>query len=147
MAALGLTACSSGARPADPNPAPAEASGAPSDETGRGSIELDDELRVSTAGWSTNFARHDVNLSEINSGGPGKDGIPAIDEPVFEPLSNGGWLEDQEPVISVGVDDQWRAYPISILVWHEIVNDTLAGRPITVTFCPLCHTAIVFDRT
>ncbi len=101
---------------------------------------------MTTAGWSTDFARHEVNLSEIISGGPGKDGIPAIDAPVFESLSNGGWLEDQEPVISVGIDDQWRAYPISILVWHEIVNDTLAGRPITVTFCPLCHTAIAFNR-
>ena len=108
--------------------------------------DLDEELRVSTAGWSTDFSRHDVDLSEIISGGPGKDGIPAIDEPGFEPLGEVDWLSDAEPVIAFGIGETWRAYPIQILIWHEIVNDTVADQPVTVTFCPLCHTAIVFNR-
>jgi hypothetical protein len=106
----------------------------------------EDELRVTTFGWSTDFSRHEVPLGEFIGGGPGKDGIPAIDEPKFQPISDVDWLEDQEPVIAVGIDEQWRAYPIQILVWHEIVNDNLAGQPITVTFCPLCHTGITFNR-
>jgi hypothetical protein len=85
-------------------------------------------------------------LDEIISGGPGKDGIPAIDDPTFEAVASVGWLQPQEPVIAVGIGDDWRAYPIQILVWHEIVNDTLADAPVTITFCPLCHTAIAFDR-
>jgi hypothetical protein len=104
------------------------------------------ELRVSTAGWSTDFSQHTVPLGEIISGGPGKDGIPAIDEPAFEAVASVSWLEPQEPVIAFGMDGEWRAYPIQILVWHEIVNDTVADTPVTITFCPLCHTAIAFDR-
>ncbi|MGQ0608152.1 MAG: DUF3179 domain-containing protein [Chloroflexota bacterium] len=105
------------------------------------------ELSVSTAGWSTDFTRHDVPLDEFLSGGPGKGGIPAIDDPRFGEISSIDWIEEQEPVIMLGVDDEWRAYPIQILIWHEIVNDEISGVPVAVTFCPLCHTAIVFDRT
>jgi Protein of unknown function (DUF3179) len=106
----------------------------------------DEGLRVSTAGWATDFARHEVPLDEIISGGPGKDGIPAIDEPTFLPVDRVDWLVEREPVIAFGIGDDWRAYPIQILVWHEIVNDEVAGTPVTITFCPLCHTAIAFDR-
>jgi hypothetical protein len=141
---LMLAACTPGA--SAPSPAPESAPSNGDAVATDASPSLSDELRVSTSGWATDFSRHDVPLNEFLSGGPGKDGIPALDEPKFEPLSNGGWLEDQEPLIAVGIDGQWRAYPIQILVWHEIVNDTLAGVPITVTFCPLCHTSIVFDR-
>ncbi|MCV0402478.1 MAG: DUF3179 domain-containing protein [Chloroflexi bacterium] len=105
------------------------------------------ELSVRADGWSTDFTRHEVPLDEFLSGGPGKDGIPAIDDPKFAEIGAIDWLEDQEPVIMVGVEDEWRAYPIQILMWHEIVNDTIAGVPVAVTFCPLCHTAIAFDRT
>jgi hypothetical protein len=107
----------------------------------------DEGLRVSTAGWSTDFARHEVPLDEIIGGGPGKDGIPAIDEPKFLPIDGVDWLVDREPVIAFGIGDDWRAYPIQILIWHEIVNDVVADVPVVVTFCPLCHTAIAFDRT
>jgi hypothetical protein len=106
----------------------------------------DEGLRVSTAGWSTDFSRHDIPLGEIISGGPGKDGIPAIDEPNFLPVERVDWLVEREPVIAFGIGDDWRAYPIQILVWHEIVNDVVADTPVTITFCPLCHTAIAFDR-
>lgn len=104
------------------------------------------ELRVSSAGWSTDFSRHDVPLGEIIGGGPGKDGIPAIDDPKFLPVEGVDYLNDREPVIAFGLEGAWRAYPIQILVWHEIVNDEVAGKPVTITFCPLCHTAIAFDR-
>jgi hypothetical protein len=104
-------------------------------------------LRVSTAGWATDFSRHQVPLDEIISGGPGKDGIPAIDEPKFLLIDRVDWLVDREPVIAFGIGDDWRAYPIQILVWHEIVNDVVADTPVAITFCPLCHTAIAFDRT
>ncbi|MBA2634477.1 MAG: DUF3179 domain-containing protein [Chloroflexi bacterium] len=107
----------------------------------------DDGLRVTTAGWSTDFTRYDVPLDEIIGGGPGKDGIPAIDEPKFLPVDRADWLVEREPVIAVGIGDDWRAYPIQILIWHEIVNDVVADTPVTITFCPLCHTAIAFDRT
>jgi hypothetical protein len=136
------------------SPPPAGTDGAPSpeaspDETDATtpSPELSTELSVSTRGWATDFSRHEVPLNEFLSGGPGKDGIPAIDEPKFQPTDEVDWLEDQEPVIAFGIDDEWRAYPIQILMWHEIANDTVAGAPVAVTFCPLCHTAIVFDRT
>jgi hypothetical protein len=96
--------------------------------------------------WKTDFDKRSVELSEIEPGGPPKDGIPPIDTPRFETALNVDWLRDREPVIVVTHEGVTRGYPLQILVWHEIVNDTLAGRPIAVTFCPLCNTAIVFDR-
>jgi hypothetical protein len=106
-----------------------------------------DELGVPTAGWATDFSRHRVPLSEFQSGGPGKDGIPSIDTPRFVAVEEAGeWLADREPVVELELDRVARAYPIQILVWHEIVNDEVAGTPVAVTFCPLCNTALVFDR-
>jgi hypothetical protein len=97
--------------------------------------------------WRTDFSRHTVPLSEIVSGGPPKDGIPAIDRPRFETVQSAdGWLDAREPVIVVEHDDSARAYPLQILMWHEIVNDKIGDLPIVVTFCPLCNTALVFDR-
>jgi hypothetical protein len=107
----------------------------------------DNELSVETGGWKTDFSKHTVPLSEFRSGGPGKDGIPAIDEPKFVSIEEADeWLDDREPVIELEVEGEARAYPIQILIWHEIVNDTVAGQPVAVTFCPLCNTALVFDR-
>ena len=99
-----------------------------------------------TSGWRTDFTRHSVPISEITFGGPPKDGIPAIDRPRFVPAPDVTFLGPREPVLSVEIAGQARAYPMQILIWHEIVNDTLAETPITVTFCPLCNTALVFDR-
>ena len=88
-----------------------------------------------------------VDLSEIMSGGPPKDGIPAVDSPKFISTAKAGeWLDEKEPVIVIDVGGHARAYPIQILMFHEIVNDTIAGRPLTVTFCPLCNASIVFER-
>lgn len=102
------------------------------------------------AAWpKTDFSRHSVPLDEITSGGPGKDGIPAIDDPKFievDKLDPDKGMGKTEPVISVHINGERRAYPIQILMWHEIVNDTVGGVPIAVTYCPLCNSAIVFDR-
>lgn len=94
----------------------------------------------------TDFSKHNVDLSEIRSGGPSKDGIPPIDRPQFEPVAEITDLTASEPVISLSVDGDARAYPLGILTWHEIVNDVVGGRPVAVTFCPLCNAAIAFER-
>ncbi|HKA50635.1 MAG TPA: DUF3179 domain-containing protein [Candidatus Dormibacteraeota bacterium] len=103
--------------------------------------------RFSRDAWKTNFDKHSVPLTEIISGGPPKDGIPSIDHPKFVAAADANaWLKPAEAVIALTVGGQSRAYPMQILIWHEIVNDTVGGTPVTVTFCPLCYTAIAFDR-
>jgi hypothetical protein len=103
--------------------------------------------QVSEAQWQTDFDRHTVPIDEITSGGPGKDGIPAIDRPRFESTSEADrWLADREPVVILVIGDSAKAYPLQILMWHEIVNDELGGVPVSITFCPLCNTALAFDR-
>ncbi len=98
--------------------------------------------------FETDFSKRIVPFSEILSGGPPKDGIPAIDEPKFTSVYEADdWIQGVEPVIFVQVGNDARAYPIQILIWHEIVNDTVGDLPLTVTFCPLCNTAIAFERT
>ncbi len=95
----------------------------------------------------TDFARRSVPLQEIQSGGPPKDGIPAIDRPRFESVAAAArWLDAREPVIALALSGEAKAFPLSILIWHEIVNDRLGETPITVTFCPLCNASIVFER-
>ena len=94
----------------------------------------------------TDFSKHSVAFEEIMSGGPPKDGIPSIDDPKFVPLSEAKDLAATEPVVSFKIGDDARAYPLRILIWHEIVNDTVGGVPVSVTYCPLCNSAIVFDR-
>ena len=95
----------------------------------------------------TNFCKHSVDYSSIISGGPPPDGIPPIDNPTFEDIQSADeWLEDIEPVISFEVNGDARAYPLQIMTWHEIVNDTVGGEPVVVTFCPLCNTALAFAR-
>ncbi|WP_435106388.1 DUF3179 domain-containing protein [Arhodomonas sp. AD133] len=84
---------------------------------------------------------------ETLPGGPGKDGIPAIDEPQFVAADGAGdWLADGDIIFGVVLDGHARAYPQRVLVWHEIVNDRLAGQPVSVTYCPLTATAIGFHR-
>ena len=97
-------------------------------------------------GWATDFTQHSIDYSEILSGGPPKDGIPSIDEPSFIDVSASDNLDELEPVIGLEINGDARAYPLRILMWHEIVNDTVGGQPVTVTYCPLCNAALVFDR-
>ncbi|RME12189.1 MAG: DUF3179 domain-containing protein [Ardenticatenia bacterium] len=97
--------------------------------------------------FSTDFTRHSVPYREILSGGPPKDGIPAIDAPRYVSVEEADeWLRDREPVVLFALNGDARAFPLQILTWHEIVNTEVGGVPVTVTFCPLCNTAIVFDR-
>jgi hypothetical protein len=97
--------------------------------------------------FTTDFTRHTVSYREIRSGGPPKDGIPAIDNPQFIDVAAADeWLQPVEPVILVEIEGVAKAYPLQVLMWHEIVNDTVGEVPVAVTFCPLCNTAIAFDR-
>lgn len=97
--------------------------------------------------WQTDFCTVGVALSEIRSGGVPRDGIPPIDAPLFESVETASaWLQPQSPVIAVEINDEAKAYPLAILTWHEIANDELGGEKIAVTFCPLCNSALVFDR-
>jgi Protein of unknown function (DUF3179) len=95
----------------------------------------------------TDFSKRTVDLAEIESGGPPKDGIPAIDRPRFvgTPAAR-AWLKAKEPVIVLRLGKDVRAYPLQILMYHEIVNDTVNDVPVAVTFCPLCNASIVFER-
>ena len=88
-----------------------------------------------------------TNWSEIMSGGPPKDGIPALSDPSFIAVADEVRIEPRESVISVEIEGETpRAYPIRYLTWHEIVNDEVGGVPVAVTFCPLCNSGLVFDR-
>lgn len=98
-------------------------------------------------GWTqTDFSKHSIEWNEIISGGPPKDGIPPIDAPLFRSVAAETAISDIEPVISLEVNGDARAYPLRVLIWHEIANDTVGGVPVAVTYCPLCNAAIVFDR-
>ncbi|MAG13831.1 MAG: hypothetical protein CMN78_04475 [Spirochaetales bacterium] len=89
-----------------------------------------------------------VHPSEIKSGGPPPDGIPSIDNPKFVSVKEAdSWLADDDIVVVYQQDDIARFYPFQILVWHEIVNDTVDGFPLLITYCPLCGSAIAFERT
>lgn len=101
----------------------------------------------STRNWQTDFAKHSAPFDEILSGGPPKDGIPAIDRPDFVSIGEADrWLADREPLVVFEHDGEVRGYPWQILIWHEIVNDEVGGLPVSITYCPLCNTAIAFDR-
>ncbi len=113
---------------------------------GSSAVALDPVTQWRIAWPRTDFSLATVDLTEIRDAGPGKDGIPAIDQPRFVPLVEYQGAEGDEPVIGVRIGDQSRAYPLRILIWHEIVNDILGGVPIAVTYCPLCNTSVVFDR-
>jgi hypothetical protein len=107
-----------------------------------------DSTRISTRVWETDFRYHTVDYQSIFSGGVGRDGgIRPLDDPVPTDIASADeWIGPLEPVIVLEIGDVARAYPLQIMTWHEIVNDELAGVPVTVTFCPLCNSAVVFDR-
>ena len=87
-----------------------------------------------------------IDTAELLSGGPPPDGIPAIDRPKFLAADYVDFLEDEEPVLAIEIGDDARAYPLQVMTWHEIVNDTVDGVPVAVTYCPLCNTAIAYGR-
>lgn len=105
-----------------------------------------DPVRRWAGSWpSTDFSRALVPFAEIRPGGPARDGIPSIDAPRFASIDEAA-IPGVEPVVSVALGGEARAYPLRILIWHQIVNDRIAGIPVAVTYCPLCNAAIVFDR-
>ena len=98
-------------------------------------------------GWTTNFEISLVRFDEIFSGGVPRDGIPPIDDPKFTDFAEAvQFVAGREPVVALRVNGEARAYPLQILTYHEIVNDVIGGRPVAVTFCPLCNSSVVFDR-
>jgi len=127
LAAFALSACGGG---------PSE--GVPGGEAPPGLAE----------GFTTDFSKHSVPLDDFVGGGPPKDGIPSIDDPKFLTVSEADdFLADPEPVAVLDLEGEVRLYPIQILVWHEIVNDDLAGEPVAVTYCPLCNSTVAFSRS
>ena len=104
-------------------------------------------LKASTGSWNTDWERRTIELFELLHGGPPRDGIPSIDAPKHVGAEEAGpWLKGNEPVIALIRQGDARAYPLQILIWHEIVNDVVGGDPVLITFCPLCNSSIVFDR-
>ncbi len=128
-------------------------SGPPASPTPRpvaDSDNLEDEPppRGAEQEFTTDFSKHSISYSEVLSGGPPKDGIPAIDEPKFISVEEAeAWLKPNEPVVFIQLNGEAKAYPLQILMWHEIANDLIGETPVVVTFCPLCNTAIAFERT
>lgn len=102
--------------------------------------------RWAREGWKTDFAQKSIGLEEILSGGIGRDVIPPIDKPVFKLVDEVTHVADTEPVVGVEINGDARAYPLQIMTWHEIVNDQFGETPVAVTYCPLCNSAIVFER-
>jgi len=94
----------------------------------------------------TNGIKHNIPLDKIKGGGPPKDGIPSIDNPIFANVPDSQFMSDSDTVIGLEINGETKAYPIFILVWHEIINDKVGGIPVAVTYCPLCYTNQVFER-
>ena len=139
-ALLAVVVAACGSEATDPPPE-SEATDAPSEGASG------DSPPFSTAGWETDFSNHSVPLDEFVGGGPPKDGIPSIDAPQFISVDEADrFLDSREPVAVVELDGEVRAYPIQILIWHEIVNDEIAGQPVAVTYCPLCNSTVAFSR-
>ena len=97
--------------------------------------------------FKTDLSKRSIELSELKGGGPPKDGIPSIDNPQFISVSAAEvWLDEREPVMWLDHAGETRVYPLQILMYHELVNDRIGELPILVSYCPLCQSAIVFDR-
>lgn len=103
---------------------------------------LDSEIKTTSDG-----IKYIIHPSDLKSGGPPKDGIPAIDNPKYVTVDEADqWIQDNELVLVIRHKNITRAYPLQIMVWHEIVNDKIAGDPILITYCPLCGSGIAYER-
>ncbi|MCU0512164.1 MAG: DUF3179 domain-containing protein [Anaerolineae bacterium] len=100
---------------------------------------------ISLAGWQTDVNLREVPLGDFRAVGDRDDVVP-VDQPLFAPAAGVDWLTDTSPVIAVEVNGAARAYPLAVLVQHQVVNDTVGGRPLAITYCPLCNSAIAYDR-
>ena len=94
----------------------------------------------------TDFKKTSISFSEIVTDGPRRDQIPPVTDPKYIQAADDKDLGPMEPVISVIINGDARAYPLRILLWHEIVNETIGGVPVLVSYCPLCNSGVVFDR-
>ena len=108
-------------------------------------------LAQSILAWQSEFPQGDfteksVPYREFEDDGNTRDSIPPIYDPVFVPVAQATQFGDFEPVISVTVNGDARAYPLQIMLWHEIVNDIVGGEPLLITYCPLCNSGVVFSR-
>jgi hypothetical protein len=108
-------------------------------------------LKENVQHWSREFPKTDftnrrIELGEIRADGAGRDTIPPIEKPKFVPVKDLKGIGDLEPVIGFAIGEEARAYPLRMLVWHEIVNDIVAGTPILVSYSPLCASMAVFER-
>jgi len=102
---------------------------------------------AATAGPKNGFdvSNASIPVDEILGGGPPKDGIPALSDPQLIDALDATYLQPNDRILGVEIDGVSRAYPISILNWHEIVNDQINGQQFAVTFCPLCGTGVAFS--
>ncbi len=113
------------------------------------SVENTKKLAGSLLGgeFNINEEKNSVDPSKLFGGGPPKDGIPSIDSPKFDSATAAwDWMKSDDTVFGIVYKGEARAYPQGILVWHEIVNDTISGDPILITYCPLCQTAAAYER-
>lgn len=115
---------------------------------GKRAQETTSQVRnLTSGGFDLDKEKAAVDLSDLNQGCPFKDCIPSIDNPNFESASEAGqYLDDQDLVFGINYKGTVRAYPQRILNWHEIVNDTIGDKPVVISFCPLCGTAIAHER-
>lgn len=122
--------------------------GARERDNARASLRANAEF--ATRDWPTDWTSSTIELSELILGtgaSEPRDAIPPIDEPVYESSEDASdWLVDREPGVLMQVNGDIRFFPLSILNRHEIVNDEIGGVPVSVTFCPLCNSAVAFDR-
>lgn len=109
-------------------------------------------FRIVLVSWAVVFlsgfdtSKHSIPVDEIFAGGPPKDGIPALSQPKFVAAKKAGhFMKEGDRVLGLARNGQVKAYPVKILNWHEIVNDTIGSQAVVVTFCPLCGTGMVFD--
>ena len=103
------------------------------------------EMEFNNLNLNTDTSKTLIDLDQVLGGGPGKDGIPAINEPKFVTIQQSEERDDTRGIL-VDIDGEQRYYPYTILVWHEIVNDNINDNHFSVTFCPLCASGIVFNR-
>lgn len=101
--------------------------------------------------WQSEFPKTDfetrvIALSEIDDDGNTRDSIPPVGNPKYMAVSEVRDIGPLEPVLSVGINGDDRAYPLRILLWHEIVNEEIGGVPVLISYCPLCNSGVVFDR-
>ncbi len=94
----------------------------------------------------TDFERHSVPFAQLQFDGATRDSIPPITDPQYKQVAEIEDIEEFEPVLSIILNGDARAYPLRIMLWHEIVNDLVGGIPVLISYCPLCNSGVIFDR-